>query len=310
MTIKEIEEASGMLRPNIRFYESEGFLAPEREKNGYRNYSEEDLKTLKKIKLLRSLHISLEQIKAMQQGEQSLNEVLKEHIAWIDKQQQELGRSQYVCEKMNQDGANYDSLDTQRYLQVLLNCRPEITEREEWRERDTPEPLRAPFLRIFARLFDYIFYMMLWMLCLLLWHRLIGVSEVGLLLCIVSSPFVSLLFALFFEPKFLYWFGTTPGKWILGLRVTYDLGGPIPEDMAWSRSWRAILMLHDWEYNEYFQIAHMFQAMEKGKPLDWDYVANTTIEQKDEKMWRHAVFVAAASLCVLVMVFVCRGIHG
>ena len=32
MTIKEIEEASGMQRANIRFYEEEGFLHPEREK--------------------------------------------------------------------------------------------------------------------------------------------------------------------------------------------------------------------------------------------------------------------------------------
>ena len=37
MTLKEIEEASGMQRANIRFYEEEGFLHPEREKNGYRN---------------------------------------------------------------------------------------------------------------------------------------------------------------------------------------------------------------------------------------------------------------------------------
>ena len=42
MTIKEIEEASGMQRANIRYYEEEGFLNPEREKNGYRNYTEED----------------------------------------------------------------------------------------------------------------------------------------------------------------------------------------------------------------------------------------------------------------------------
>ncbi len=43
MTIKEIEELSGMTRANIRFYEAEGLLAPVRGQNGYRDYAEEDL---------------------------------------------------------------------------------------------------------------------------------------------------------------------------------------------------------------------------------------------------------------------------
>ena len=58
MKIKEMEERSGMTRANIRFYESEGLLSPEREINGYREYSEEDLQVLMRIKLLRSLHIN------------------------------------------------------------------------------------------------------------------------------------------------------------------------------------------------------------------------------------------------------------
>ena len=48
MTIKEIEALSGMSRANIRYYETEGFLTPERRENGYRDYSEEDLETLKR----------------------------------------------------------------------------------------------------------------------------------------------------------------------------------------------------------------------------------------------------------------------
>ena len=59
MTIKEIETLSGMTRANIRFYEAEGLLSPVREENGYRDYSEEDLETLKKIRLFRTLQFSL-----------------------------------------------------------------------------------------------------------------------------------------------------------------------------------------------------------------------------------------------------------
>ena len=46
MTIKEIEELSGMTRANIRFYEKEGLIKPQRDSNGYRNYSRDDLNIL------------------------------------------------------------------------------------------------------------------------------------------------------------------------------------------------------------------------------------------------------------------------
>ena len=37
MTIKEIEERTGLPRANIRYYESQGFLSPARGPNGYRD---------------------------------------------------------------------------------------------------------------------------------------------------------------------------------------------------------------------------------------------------------------------------------
>ena len=46
MTIAELEARSGMTRANIRFYEAEGFIRPERRENGYRDYSEAELEQL------------------------------------------------------------------------------------------------------------------------------------------------------------------------------------------------------------------------------------------------------------------------
>ena len=68
MTIKELEERTGMTRANIRFYESEGLLSPARRENGYRDYSEEDVKTLEKIHLLRQLHLDIDTIRLVQKG--------------------------------------------------------------------------------------------------------------------------------------------------------------------------------------------------------------------------------------------------
>lgn len=47
MTIAELEARSGMTRANIRFYEAEGFIRPERRENGYRDYSEAELELLR-----------------------------------------------------------------------------------------------------------------------------------------------------------------------------------------------------------------------------------------------------------------------
>ena len=75
MTIKELETSLGMTRANIRFYEQEGFLTPERGANNYRIYSEEDVETLRKIKLLRQLGLPLDTIKQVQSGELGLIDI-------------------------------------------------------------------------------------------------------------------------------------------------------------------------------------------------------------------------------------------
>ena len=66
MTIREIEACCQMERANIRFYEREGLLTAQRLPNGYRDYTEEDVQTLLRIRLLRSLHVSLDDIRALQ----------------------------------------------------------------------------------------------------------------------------------------------------------------------------------------------------------------------------------------------------
>ena len=55
MKIKFVEELVGITRKNIRFYEEQGLLSPQRADNGYREYEEEDVHRLMQIKLLRKL---------------------------------------------------------------------------------------------------------------------------------------------------------------------------------------------------------------------------------------------------------------
>ena len=69
MNIKETEKTTGMPRASIRFYESEGLIQPGRNENGYRNYTDDDIKKLKKIKLQKFLilpRIQIQRIKHIQ----------------------------------------------------------------------------------------------------------------------------------------------------------------------------------------------------------------------------------------------------
>lgn len=64
MTIKEVEKLTGLTAKSIRYYEDKGLITVERnEENDYRSYSEVEVNRLKKIKLLRYLEFSVEEVK-------------------------------------------------------------------------------------------------------------------------------------------------------------------------------------------------------------------------------------------------------
>ena len=53
MKINEVEQLVGITKKNIRFYENQGLLHPDRHKtNGYRESSDADVDLLMKIKLI------------------------------------------------------------------------------------------------------------------------------------------------------------------------------------------------------------------------------------------------------------------
>lgn len=59
MNIKELETLTGVTKRNIRFYEKKGLLTPYRNpQNYYREYTDEDVKRLRAIKLFRLLDMS------------------------------------------------------------------------------------------------------------------------------------------------------------------------------------------------------------------------------------------------------------
>ena len=119
MNVSQLEAALDMPRASIRFYEKEGLLSPERLANGYRDYSEADLETLRRIKLLRALGLPLEDIKALQEGRLRLGDALRTQEERLRREAAEREAARTLCRTMELEGAEYATLDAGRYLDEL-----------------------------------------------------------------------------------------------------------------------------------------------------------------------------------------------
>ncbi|RHP35728.1 MerR family transcriptional regulator [Lachnotalea sp. AF33-28] len=118
MTIKEVEEKTGLSRSNIRFYEKEGLIQPERnDKNGYRDYTEENVLEIKRIAFLRSLNLPVESIRDCVNGKIQLNALLRKQNEQLDQEIVKLTRSKNVCSRMLEDNVDsYEKLDIDHYI--------------------------------------------------------------------------------------------------------------------------------------------------------------------------------------------------
>lgn len=101
MKINEVEALVGITRKNIRFYESEGLLAPRRNaENGYRDYGAGEVEVLKRIKLLRKLGVSLEEIRQMQSGSHTVGDGMRRHLISLERDRENLEQSIRLCSRL------------------------------------------------------------------------------------------------------------------------------------------------------------------------------------------------------------------
>lgn len=119
MKIKQVEELVGITSKNIRFYENQGLLTPERAENGYREYHEQNIETLKKIKLLRKLGISVEEIRSVLNHSRSLEDCLEKHLAVLEKERENLSNMQRLSDAILQKRDSIDTLNTNEWLDEM-----------------------------------------------------------------------------------------------------------------------------------------------------------------------------------------------
>lgn len=290
MNIKDIEAQSGMTRANIRFYEQEGLLHPQRQDNGYRDYSEADLQTLHRIHLLRTLGLSLDEIRALQKDEASLENLLTQRAAALEQQSAETQQRARLCRDISRSGVRYASLDGQRWLDELTAEKEAIPAVPK---TDTYHKVTAPWRRFFARHFDLFLYSAFWMMLgfLLLSE---GPSTESGAAWMGAANIIAIIMMVLVEPLLLSTWGSTPGKWLLGLSVRNNTGQKLSYSDGVYRTVQAL-----WGGAGFFiPIFELVQGYKRyydcveGKTLPWEW--DSELQLKDEKNWRIAAMAGSA----------------
>lgn len=118
MNIKEVEKRTGLKAANIRYYEREGLLCPERNRqNNYREYSQQDVETLDRIRMLRALDVPLEKIAELQKGKLTLPELMEERERDFSDEIKHMERMKDLCRRVKMSGNAFEDLDA-----AELNC--------------------------------------------------------------------------------------------------------------------------------------------------------------------------------------------
>lgn len=322
MTIKELEERLDLPRASIRFYEREGLLSPARGENNYRDYSEEDARTLEKIKLLRQLHLDLNTIRRVQAGELTLASALDSQLSALASDRQALDRAEEVCRALRTSGEDWAALDPVPWLAELRRTPPPAAPHFQ-PPADTAPPLPVcpcPWRRLLARFLDLWLYGLIWDGVELLGLGMVGDTPAFLTWLLSYIP----LFLMFLiEPFLLHFWGWTPGKWLLGLKVRDRQGNKLTLRRARQRLLR--MFRRGYCYNiPIYNLVRMWKSRRRcldGEPLEWDVDPDLSVEDdlayEDLPMawWRGVGWAAGIAACfgvILLMLLAgrmapCRG---
>lgn len=290
MTIAELEARSGMTRANIRFYESEGFLSPARRENGYRDYSEADLELLLRLKLLRALDLPLSEILRLQRGELGLAAAMERHASRLALERRGLSNSEAVCRDIMLSGENFKSLDVQRWLGELeTGAVPP--------EEDAEPKLICPWRRYLARTLDYLLCEQLLLTPIMLIARPnVALSGVGVSVALTVGAIALMLLL---EPLCLHYFGTTPGKRLLGLYVERPDGGRLSFGEAARRTFDVLSSGLGFYVPILSQVLLILSWLKhrEGRPLSWEADSELRLRRKHQGL---LIAVYATAVCLVL----------
>jgi MerR family copper efflux transcriptional regulator len=177
--IKQVEELVGITSKNIRFYESQGLLTPERADNGYREYHQDNIEVLKKIKLLRKIGISVEDIKSVLNDNVTLENCL-------EKQKSNLTNMYNLTEEIINQKCELNNLKTDEWLEKMENMEKEGIDFVNISKIDIH--MKKKMGAIIGGAVMIVF--MLFLIGMFLWGNSVDPIPLGLLIVLVAIPVV------------------------------------------------------------------------------------------------------------------------
>ena len=147
MKINEVEQQVGITKKNIRFYEQQGLLNPKRNmENGYRDYSEEDVTELKKIKMLRKLSLPIEEIRRIQKGDLLLADALQRQVILLERERASLEETTRLCRFLSEETCQYTAFSPDQYLERMVVMEQEGTKFLNVNRHDILQKKLAPMI--------------------------------------------------------------------------------------------------------------------------------------------------------------------
>lgn len=120
MKINQAAELAGITSKNIRFYEDQGLITPARDSgNGYRDYSMEDVEQLYRIKLLRMLGISCENIRRLQSCELDFDKCMDDRVAELEKTGSNIEHMKTMCIVLRDEVDSLSEVNASVYLERM-----------------------------------------------------------------------------------------------------------------------------------------------------------------------------------------------
>lgn len=124
MKIKDVEKETGIGVHSIRFYEEMGLLKIQRDpENRYRDFSAQDIKKLKEIKLFRGLGISMEEIRRYYDKEITLEELMDHQLKELHEQHSDMKLKEQLCADIKESNSPLLSYTVDQYEEVIQHQR-------------------------------------------------------------------------------------------------------------------------------------------------------------------------------------------
>lgn len=280
MNIRDMENRVGMDRATIRYYEKEGLISPCRRENGYRDYTSKEQEELLKIKLLRQLGISLEQIKSLQQGSSELGETVTRQISLLSEEQVRLERCREVCCCIQKDSVSYRSINPEEYLNMLSGRSEPQNKPAVYFTEAKREPAH-PFRRYAARMLDHLLLCVLVDVLIFVVFRFRGISLANMDTFSSIMGYICWWLQLPISAFLISKVGFTPGKWLFGMKLTSPLGRKLDFSEALGRENAVFFYGMGFGIPIYslIRMYRCFREASRDEPMDWDDEAETEYKE-------------------------------